>query len=53
MNQKTSQKYFRFLLELIITLIYLIPLYWMVTTSLKPVNEIFQKPPVSSPLTLQ
>jgi multiple sugar transport system permease protein len=53
MNQKTSQKYFRFLLGLIITLIYLIPLYWMVTTSLKPVNEIFQKPPVLFPSTLQ
>ena len=53
MNQKTSQKYFRFLLGLIITLIYLIPLYWMVTTSLKPVNEIFQKPPVLFPSTFQ
>jgi multiple sugar transport system permease protein len=53
MNQKTSQKYFRFLLGLIITLIYLIPLYWMVTTSLKPVTEIFQKPPVLFPSTLQ
>ena len=53
MNQKTSQKYFRFLLGLIITLIYLIPLYWMVTTSLKPVDQIFQKPPVLFPSTLQ
>jgi multiple sugar transport system permease protein len=53
MNQKTSQKYFRFLLGLIITLIYLIPLYWMVTTSLKPVDQIFHKPPVLFPSTLQ
>jgi multiple sugar transport system permease protein len=53
MNQKTSQKYFRFLLGLIITLIYLIPLYWMVTTSLKPVDQIFQKTPVLFPSTLQ
>ncbi len=43
----------RFTLGLIATLIYLIPLYWMVTTSLKPVAQIFQKPPVLFPSTLQ
>ena len=53
MNQKRSQTYFRFALGLIVTLIYLIPLYWMVTTSLKPVDQIFQKPPVLFPSTLQ
>jgi multiple sugar transport system permease protein len=53
MNQKKSEKYIRFILGLIITLIYLIPLYWMVTTSLKPVDQIFQKPPVLFPSILQ
>ena len=53
MNQKKSEKYIRFILGLIITLIYLIPLFWMVTTSLKPVDEIFQKPPVLFPSILQ
>jgi multiple sugar transport system permease protein len=53
MNQKKSETYLRFTLGLIVTLIYLIPLYWMVTTSLKPVNQIFQKPPVLFPSSFQ
>lgn len=53
MNQKKSQTYARFALGAIVTLIYLIPLYWMVTTSLKPVDQIFQKPPVLFPSALQ
>jgi len=39
----------RFVFGLIITGIYLIPLFWMVSTSLKPPNEIIQKPPVLFP----
>jgi len=39
----------RFVFGLIITVIYLIPLFWMVSTSLKPPNEIIQKPPVLFP----
>jgi multiple sugar transport system permease protein len=53
MNEKKSRTYARFTLGLVVTLIYLIPLYWMITTSLKPVAEIFQKPPVLFPSTLQ
>ena len=53
MNQKKSETYLRFTLGLIVTLIYLIPLYWMVTTSLKPVDQIFQKPPVLFPSSFQ
>ena len=39
----------RFLLGLIVTVIYLIPLFWMVSTSLRPPNEVIQKPPVLFP----
>jgi multiple sugar transport system permease protein len=53
MNQKKSEIYLRFTLGLIITLIYLIPLYWMITTSLKPVDEIFHKPPLLFPSTIK
>ena len=53
MNQDKRETSLRFLLGLIATVIYLIPLYWMVTTSLKPVDQIFQKPPVLFPSTLQ
>lgn len=35
----------RFLVGFIVTVIYLMPLFWMVSTSLKPPTEIFQTPP--------
>ena len=53
MNRKRSSTLARFILGAIVTVIYLIPLYWMVTTSVKPVDQIFQKPPVLFPSTLQ
>jgi len=43
----------RFILGLIVTGVYLIPLFWMVSTSLKPQNEIIQKPPVLFPSSPQ
>jgi multiple sugar transport system permease protein len=39
----------RFALGLIATVIYLLPLFWMVSTSLKPMEEVFSKPPVLWP----
>jgi multiple sugar transport system permease protein len=53
MNRDKRETFLRFLVGLIVTLIYLIPLYWMVTTSLKPVDQIFQKPPVLFPSAFQ
>lgn len=53
MNRHRRQMVSRFLVGLILTLIYLVPLYWMVTTSVKPVEEIFHKPPVLFPSTFQ
>ncbi len=35
----------RFFIGCIVTAIYLMPLFWMVSTSLKPPTEIFQTPP--------
>jgi len=52
-NRKQLETLARFLLGSIVTVIYLIPLYWMVTTSLKPVDQIFQKPPVLFPSPIQ
>ena len=45
--------YARFALGLVVTLIYLVPLLWMVSTSLKPTAEIFQNPPVLFPSSIQ
>ena len=39
----------RFLIGLIATAVYLMPLFWMVSTSLKPQSEIFHTPPVLFP----
>ncbi len=43
----------RFALGLIVTVIYLIPLFWMVSTSLKPTEQIFQTPPAIFPTSIQ
>jgi multiple sugar transport system permease protein len=43
----------RITLGIIASAIYLIPLFWMVSTSLKPTNQIFQKPPVLWPSSPQ
>jgi multiple sugar transport system permease protein len=53
MNRIKGETFTRFALGLITTLIYLIPLYWMVTTSLKPLEQIFHKPPVLFPSSFQ
>jgi multiple sugar transport system permease protein len=45
--------YLRFGLGLLATVIYLLPLYWMVTTSVKTPEEIFHKPPILFPTNLQ
>jgi len=45
MKSVQVESYLRFALGLIATAIYLIPLFWMVSTSLKPQTEIFQTPP--------
>jgi multiple sugar transport system permease protein len=43
----------RLALGLIATAIYLVPLFWMVSTSVKPQDQIFQKPPVLLPTAPQ
>lgn len=53
MKQEKRSTSIRFVIGLIVTLIYLVPLYWMVSTSVKPVEQIFQKPPVLFPSSFQ
>jgi len=53
MKREKRETYIRFTIGLVLTVIYLIPLYWMVTTSVKPVEQIFQKPPVLFPSEFQ
>ncbi len=43
----------RFSLALLITIIYIFPLYWMFITSIKPPEQIFQTPPSLFPKQIQ
>jgi multiple sugar transport system permease protein len=53
MRRARLASYTRFTLGLIATAIYLIPLFWMVSTSLKPQDQIFQRPPTLLPAAPQ
>ena len=53
MIRKQLEKLPRFIVGLFACVVYIIPLFWMVSTSLKPVDQIFQKPPVLFPSTPQ
>jgi multiple sugar transport system permease protein len=53
MKSDKRDTYIRFTIGLIVTILYLVPLYWMVTTSVKPIDQIFQKPPVLFPSSFQ
>lgn len=49
MRKPEVESVLRFALGLLATAIYLMPLFWMISTSLKPPSEIFQTPPVLIP----
>ena len=53
MSRRRLESYGRLALGIIVCAIYLIPLFWMVSTSLKPKDQIFQKPPVLFPSSPQ
>lgn len=43
----------RFILGILATAIYLLPLFWMIVTSIKPPDQVFQKPPILFPASPQ
>jgi multiple sugar transport system permease protein len=53
MNRVRTETLARFTLGILVTAIYLLPLFWMVSTSLKPPNEVLSKPPLLLPTSLQ
>jgi multiple sugar transport system permease protein len=53
MTRKQIESWSRFVVGLFACVVYIIPLFWMVSTSLKPVDQIFQKPLVLFPSTPQ
>jgi multiple sugar transport system permease protein len=53
MTRKQIENWSRFVVGFFACVVYIIPLFWMVSTSLKPVDQIFQKPPRLFPSTPQ
>ena len=50
MNVTTSRRRWLFVLGLAVTIVYLIPVYWMINTSFKEAGDIFASPPDLVPL---
>ena len=46
MKRAQTETVLRFVVAFVATVIYLMPLFWMVTTSFKPPDEVIQNPPV-------
>ncbi|GAB2553909.1 carbohydrate ABC transporter permease [Gracilibacillus alcaliphilus] len=53
MRQYSLKQYMLLLGAIIITMIFLFPIYWMITTSIKPMSDIFTSPPMIIPGTIQ
>ncbi|WP_100407414.1 carbohydrate ABC transporter permease [Bacillus solitudinis] len=53
MKRYTFKQYGMFLIAILITTIFLFPIYWMVTTSIKPLQDVFSSPPMIIPETIQ
>ncbi|WP_338113677.1 carbohydrate ABC transporter permease [Oceanobacillus caeni] len=53
MRQYSIKQYGLFLIAVIITGIFLFPIYWMITTSIKPTVDVFSTPPMIIPENIQ
>ncbi|WP_308162298.1 carbohydrate ABC transporter permease [Bacillus sp. ISL-18] len=53
MKKYTVKQYLLLLAAILITIIFLFPIYWMVTTSVKPIQDVFATPPMIIPETIR
>ncbi|WP_237389516.1 carbohydrate ABC transporter permease [Bacillus sp. USDA818B3_A] len=53
MKKYTARQYLLLLAAILITIIFLFPIYWMVTTSIKPIQDVFATPPMIIPETIR
>lgn len=53
MKKYSAKQYMLLLVAIIITGIFLFPIYWMVTTSIKPIQDVFATPPMIIPEKIQ
>jgi multiple sugar transport system permease protein len=49
----TAKQYMMLLIAILLTIIFLFPIYWMVTTSIKPIQDVFASPPMIIPKHIQ
>ncbi|WP_163536431.1 carbohydrate ABC transporter permease [Gracilibacillus sp. YIM 98692] len=52
-NKYTPKQYFLLVCAIIITAAFLFPIYWMITTSVKPIEDVFSSPPMIIPETIR
>lgn len=53
MKQYTVKQYGLFVIAVLLTGIFLFPIYWMITTSIKPIEDVFSNPPMIIPEVIQ
>ncbi|MGM0876604.1 MAG: carbohydrate ABC transporter permease [Bacillota bacterium] len=53
MKKYNARQYGMFVIALLITVVFLFPIYWMITTSIKPIQDVFATPPMIFPETIQ
>jgi multiple sugar transport system permease protein len=52
-TQYSVKQYGLFLMAILITGTFLFPIYWMITTSIKPIADVFSNPPMIIPENIQ
>ncbi|MFS0614442.1 carbohydrate ABC transporter permease [Lederbergia ruris] len=52
MRKYTTKQYLLFVVALLITMVFLFPIYWMIVTSVKPIQDVFATPPMIIPETI-
>lgn len=53
MRKYTVKQYMLLLAAILITIVFLFPIYWMITTSIKPIQDVFATPPMIIPEHIQ
>ncbi|MFJ5624236.1 carbohydrate ABC transporter permease [Peribacillus loiseleuriae] len=53
MKKYKAKQYLLLLIAIIFTIIFLFPIYWMITTSIKPIQDVFATPPMIIPEKIQ
>lgn len=53
MRKYSAKQYMLLLVAIVFTIVFLFPIYWMITTSIKPIQDIFATPPMIIPESIQ